>query len=132
MGLSIAGTDSWGWVAFIVALSPFILGSFVVNELRKKGVKNITIPSSKDCDLIERSNCKSAVKNIDIVFHLAAKVGGIGLNQEKPGELFYDNLMMGTQLMHEANEAGVEKFIALGTNDCAQAKHRTVPSHSRG
>ena len=116
----------WATKSVLVTGGNGFLGSFLVNELQKKGVKNITIPSSKDCDLIERSNCKSAVKNIDVVFHLAAKVGGIGLNQEKPGELFYDNLMMGTQLMHEANEAGVEKFIALGTI-CSYPKFAQIP-----
>jgi len=116
----------WTTKSVLVTGGNGFLGSFVVNELRKKGVKNITSPSSKDCDLIERSNCKSAVKNIDIVFHLAAKVGGIGLNQEKPGELFYDNLMMGTQLMHEAKNAGVKKFIALGTI-CSYPKFTKIP-----
>jgi len=116
----------WVTKSVLVTGGNGFLGSLVVNELQKKGVKNITIPSSKDCDLTERSNCKSAVQNIDVVFHLAAKVGGIGLNQEKPGELFYDNLMMGTQLMHEANEAGVEKFIALGTI-CSYPKFAQIP-----
>ena len=91
------------------------VGSNVVNEIKKKGVANIVIPSSKDCDLRIQENCKNVVKDIDIVFHLAAHVGGIGLNREKPGELFYDNLMMGVQLLHEAKNANIKKFISLGT-----------------
>ena len=60
-------------------------------------------------------NCRNVVRDIDIVFNIAAHVGGIGLNRDKPGELFYDNLMMGTQLLHEAKNASVENFVALGT-----------------
>ena len=66
------------------------------------------------------------LENIDVVFHLAAHVGGIGLNREKPGELFYDNLIMGTQLLHESKIAEVEKFIALGTI-CSYPKFAQVP-----
>jgi GDP-L-fucose synthase len=69
---------------------------------------------------------KKAVKDIDIVIHLAAKVGGIGYNQEIPGEMFYDNLLMGVQLMEEARLAGVQKFVALGTI-CAYPKYTPIP-----
>ena len=62
----------------------------------------------------------------EIVIHLAAKVGGIGFNQEKPAELFYDNLIMGTQLLHEAYLRNIEKFVALGTI-CAYPKFTPVP-----
>jgi len=102
------------------------LGSFVVDELKKKGVNEIIISSSALHDLTERENCKKIVEGVDIIFHLAAKVGGIGLNQEKPGELFYDNLMMGTQLIHEAKNSDVEKFIALGTI-CSYPKFTELP-----
>ena len=102
------------------------LGSNVVNEIKKKGVANIVIPSSKDCDLRIQENCKNIVKDIDIVFHLAAHVGGIGLNREKPGELFYDNLMMGVQLLHEAKNANIKKFISLGTV-CSYPKYTNIP-----
>lgn len=102
------------------------LGSYVVDELRKKGANNIVIPTSKDCDLRLGTNCKKIVQDIDIVFHLAAHVGGIGLNKEKPAEMYYDNLMMGTQLLHESKEAGVEKFIALGTI-CSYPKFTPMP-----
>lgn len=104
------------------------LGKQVTAELIKAGAKkeNISIPRSKDCDLTFLSNCQKAVENQDIVIHLAAHVGGIGLNQAKPAELFYDNLMMGVQLIHSAYQAGVEKFICVGTI-CAYPKFTPVP-----
>jgi len=102
------------------------LGSYVIELLKKNNVNNLIAPSSTECDLIQLSNCKQIVKGMDIVFHLAAKVGGIGFNQEKPAELFYDNIMMGTQLMNEAKNAGVEKFIALGTI-CSYPKFTKLP-----
>ena len=71
-------------------------------------------------------NCQRVVKNIDIVIHLAAKVGGIGYNQEHPGQLFYDNLIMGVQLMESARLAEVEKFVAVGTI-CAYPKFTPTP-----
>lgn len=104
------------------------LGSFVVKELLKKGVskKNIFIPRSKECDLRIYGNCQRAVKGQDIIIHLAGNVGGIGYNLENPGTLFYDNLMMGSQLMEAARLAGVEKFVAIGTI-CSYPKYTTVP-----
>ena len=102
------------------------LGSSVVNELKAKGIENIVVPSSKNCDLRIQENCKNIVKDIDVVFHLAAHVGGIGLNREKPGELFYDNLIMGTQLLHESKLAGIQKFVALGTI-CSYPKLTQIP-----
>jgi len=102
------------------------LGKHIVNDLKKLNPKEIITFSSKDLDLRINSNCKKVVQNVDIVFHLAAHVGGIGLNKEKPGELFYDNLMMGTQLLHESKEADVEKFITLGTV-CSYPKFAPIP-----
>jgi len=104
------------------------LGTFVKKELLKRGVeeKNIFIPDLPDFDLRDKKNCEKAVKNQDIIIHLAAKVGGIGLNQEKPGELFYDNLIMGIQLMEEARRARVKKFVAIGTI-CCYPKFTPVP-----
>jgi GDP-L-fucose synthase len=104
------------------------LGKQVVAQLEKAGVlsENITIPRSQTCDLRSLEHCQTAVKDIDVVIHLAAHVGGIGLNREKPAELFYDNLMMGTQLIHAAYLAGVQKFVCVGTI-CAYPKFTPVP-----
>ena len=104
------------------------LGKQVVAQLIQAGAKSekITIPRSQNCDLRSLENCQQAVKNQDIIIHLAAHVGGIGLNREKPAELFYDNLMMGTQLIHAAYQEGVEKFVCVGTI-CAYPKFTPVP-----
>ncbi|MDJ0510704.1 MAG: GDP-L-fucose synthase [Crocosphaera sp.] len=104
------------------------LGKQVVNELVAAGAQRnkITIPRSRDCDLRNLDHCQRAVQQQDFVIHLAAHVGGIGLNQEKPAELFYDNLMMGTQLIHASYEAGIEKFTCVGTI-CAYPKFTPVP-----
>jgi GDP-L-fucose synthase len=104
------------------------LGKQVVTQLAKAGAQpeNIAVPRSQTCDLRSLEHCQTAVKNIDIVVHLAAHVGGIGLNREKPAELFYDNLMMGTQLIHAAYLAGVQKFVCVGTI-CAYPKFTPVP-----
>jgi len=102
------------------------LGKHLVEHLKQHGAKHIRIPSSKEYDLRDVKACKKVVKNIDIVIHLAAKVGGIGFNKEHAGEMFYDNIMMGTQLMHEAWKAGVQKFVAIGTI-CCYPKITPVP-----
>ena len=102
------------------------LGSRLVKILKEKNTKKIVIPDSKKYDLRNVDNCVSVLKEIDIVFHLAAKVGGIGLNQSKPGELFYDNLMMGVNLMEEARRNKIEKFISLGTI-CSYPKFTPLP-----
>ncbi len=104
------------------------LGSYVVRELVKFGVdpKNIFSPSSKEVDLRELNACKKVVKGMDVIIHLAGKIGGIGLNREKPGELFYDNIIMGAQLMEEARRAGVKKFVSIGTV-CAYPNITEIP-----
>jgi GDP-L-fucose synthase len=104
------------------------LGKQVVAELIQAGAdrSKITIPRSKNCDLRVLSNCQQAVANQDIVVHLAAHVGGIGLNRDKPAELFYDNSIMGIQLIHQAYQAGVEKFVCVGTI-CAYPKFTPLP-----
>jgi GDP-L-fucose synthase len=104
------------------------LGQAVVDQLLQAGAtrQQISIPRSRDCDLRQLAACQRAVAQHDIVIHLAAHVGGIGLNREKPAELYYDNLMMGTQLIHAAYEAGVKKFVCVGTI-CAYPKFTPVP-----
>lgn len=104
------------------------LGRQVVDQLCAAGAdpQKISVPRSQDLDLRKMENCQRAVDQQDVVIHLAAHVGGIGLNREKPAELFYDNLMMGTQLIHAAYEAGVQKFVCAGTI-CAYPKFTPVP-----
>ncbi len=104
------------------------LGSFVVEKLLERGIKkeNIFIPHSRDLDLTKWENCVEAVKGKEVVIHLAAAVGGIGANQDHPGKFFYDNLIMGVQLMEAARLAGVEKFVAIGTV-CAYPKFTPAP-----
>ena len=104
------------------------LGRQVVDQLCQAGatIGKISTPRSRELDLVKWDSCQQAVKNQDVVVHLAAHVGGIGLNREKPAELFYDNLMMGTQLIHAAYQEGVEKFVCVGTI-CAYPKFTPVP-----
>lgn len=104
------------------------LGKQVVEQLVRSGAdaEKITVPRSRDFDLTKLEATQKIAANSDIIIHLAAHVGGIGLNREKPAELFYDNLMMGTQLIHSAYQAGVEKFVCVGTI-CAYPKFTPVP-----
>lgn len=102
------------------------LGKHVQELLKKENPKKIIIPRSSEYDLRDVKKVRELLKNVDIVIHLAANVGGIGYNQEHPAELFYDNLMMGTQMMHEAYKSGVEKFVSIGTI-CAYPKFTPVP-----
>lgn len=116
----------WSEKNVVVTGGRGFLGSFVVDNLKKKGAKNLVLPTSNECDLREKSNCKKIVQDADIVFHLAGRAGGIGLMRKNPADIFYDNIMMGTNLIHEAKEAGVEKVIALGTV-CSYPKFASIP-----
>ena len=104
------------------------LGHVVVQKLIEHGVpkENISVPRSKDQNLIIWENCTRAVQGRDIVIHLAALVGGIGANREHPGKFFYENLMMGVQLMEAARQTGVQKLVAIGTI-CAYPKFAPIP-----
>jgi len=104
------------------------LGSFLAEKLIGRGMseQNLRIPRSADTDLRRWENCVKAVKDIDIVVHLAARVGGIGYNQAYPASLFYDNAIMGIQIMEAARQGAVEKFVAVGTV-CAYPKFTRVP-----
>jgi GDP-L-fucose synthase len=102
------------------------LGKQVVAKLEERGCQKIFVPRSKDIDLARWDNCARAVKDTDVVIHLAAKVGGIGYNQTYPASLFYDNAIMGIQMMEAARQEAVEKFVALGTV-CAYPKFTRVP-----
>ncbi|MDY6874184.1 MAG: GDP-L-fucose synthase [Chloroflexota bacterium] len=104
------------------------LGTHLQAELRKRGAKDIFVPRIDDYDLVDRDAISRMLSDSqpDVIIHLAAHVGGIGANRERPAEFFYDNLMMGVQLMHQAYERGVEKFVAIGTV-CAYPKFTPVP-----
>ena len=118
----------WDNKKILVTGGAGFLGSFLVERLKEKGVngKDIRIPRSKDVDLRRWENCVEVVKDIDVVIHLAAKVGGIGYNQKYPATLFYDNAIMGIQMMEAARQKAVEKFVAVGTV-CAYPKFTPVP-----
>ena len=105
------------------------LGSHIISNLtQERGLtkKQITVPRRKDYDLRKWEDCTRAVRNADVVIHLAARVGGIGFNQKYPGTLFYDNMMMGAQLIEAARLSGVEKFVQIGTV-CAYPKFAPAP-----
>lgn len=104
------------------------LGSRVVAKLQERGCRSVFVPRSRDYDLREKDDIQRAIKDAapDVIIHLAARVGGIGANRAHPAEYFYDNLMMGVQLLHEAWRAGVPKFVAIGTV-CAYPKYTPVP-----
>ncbi len=104
------------------------LGKHLVAKLKERGCRNIFIPRIEDYDLVNMEAVKQlyADANPDIVIHLAAKVGGIGANRENPGIFFYDNLMMGAQMMEVGRQAGIEKFVAIGTI-CSYPKFTPVP-----
>lgn len=102
------------------------LGSYVVKKLRQLNPKSVVVPRSKTDDLRLQENCRRVVKDADVVIHLAGNVGGIGYNREHPGQLYYDNILMGTYLMEEARLARVKKFVAIGTV-CAYPKYTKVP-----
>jgi GDP-L-fucose synthase len=100
----------------------------VVEELQRRGLpkENITIPRSKDKDLRVWENCMDVCEGQDMVFHLSASVGGIGYNQENPATLFYDNAIMGIQLIEAARRQNVKKFVQVGTI-CSYPKYTPVP-----
>ena len=104
------------------------LGSYVQEGLRDRGVEDLFIPHIEDYNLVDADDVKKMLTDADpdLVIHLAANVGGIGANLEHPAEFFYDNLMMGVQLMHESWKKGVQKFVAIGTV-CAYPKFTPVP-----
>jgi GDP-L-fucose synthase len=110
------------------------LGSFVTKKLKQRGAMDIFIPRIEDYNLVDPGDIRrmydEALKGINpkdvVIIHLAAHVGGIGANREHPAEFFYDNLMMGVELMHQAYKRGAGKFVAIGTV-CAYPKFTPVP-----
>jgi len=104
------------------------LGTYVVRKLTELGCQNIFVPRSKDYNLVDNEAVKKLYRdsNPDIVIHLAAVVGGIGANRENPGKFFYNNLMMGVQMMEQGRLLSIQKFVAIGTV-CAYPKFTPVP-----
>ena len=119
---------NWAEKKICVTGGAGFLGTHLIRELRSRGAEKIFIPKIEDYDLVDGNAIKRmlADSDPDIIIHLAAHVGGIGANREHPAEFFYDNLMMGVQLIHQAYERGVEKFVAIGTV-CAYPKFTPVP-----
>jgi GDP-L-fucose synthase len=121
---------NWPQERVVVTGGAGFLGGYVVEALRQKGCREIFVPRSKDYDLVD----KAAVKRLyadarpTLVLHLAARVGGIGANRRNPGKFFYDNLMMGVQLIEVGRQVGLRKLVALGTI-CAYPKFCPVPFH---
>ena len=124
----------WQGKRVIVTGGGGFLGSFVIEKLKQRGATDIFIPRMQQYDLTDRDAIRRLLKDtlagIDpknmVIIHLAAHVGGIGANREHPAEFFYDNLMMGVELMHQAWQNGVGKLTAIGTV-CAYPKFTPVP-----
>src|SRR5437867_2406102 len=118
----------WADKRVIVTGGAGFLGSFVVEKLWERGCPTIVVPRSKEYDLRDREAILRLYDEVrpDVVLHLAAVVGGIGANRANPGRFFYDNAIMGVQLMEYARQYGVEKFVAVGTI-CAYPKFTPVP-----
>ncbi len=122
-------TNFWTGKKILLTGGAGFLGTHIVeNLLEKRAVSKdqIVIPRKESSDLRIWDNCRKAVENIDVIIHLAARVGGIGFNQKYPGTLFYDNIMMGVQLIEAARMAKIEKFVQVGTV-CAYPKFTPTP-----
>lgn len=119
---------NWAEKRLCVTGGAGFLGTHLIANLQKRGARDIFIPTIEDYDLVDPDAIRQMLSDSkpDVIIHLAAHVGGIGANREHPAEFFYDNLMMGVQLLHQAYEAGVEKFVAIGTV-CAYPKFTPVP-----
>jgi GDP-L-fucose synthase len=120
--------DFWAKNRFVVTGGMGFLGSHVVRQLRTLGADNVFAPKSLAYNLVKEEAIARLFRETspDVVIHLAAVVGGIGANRENPGRFFYENLMMGAQLMEQARLFGVKKFVAVGTI-CSYPKFTPVP-----
>jgi GDP-L-fucose synthase len=118
----------WPSERVVVTGGAGFLGSYVVEELRRRGASGVFVPRSAQYDLVEMEGVKRLYRDArpTLVLHLAARVGGIGANRDNPGKFFYDNLMMGVQLFEVGRQVGLKKLVALGTI-CAYPKFCPVP-----
>jgi GDP-L-fucose synthase len=124
----------WEARRVIVTGGAGFLGRFVTQKLRQRGAADVFVPRIEDYNLVQAEDIRrmyaDALSGKDpgqvLVIHLAANVGGIGANLDHPAEFFYDNLMMGVELMHQAHRNGIGKFVAIGTV-CAYPKFTPVP-----
>jgi GDP-L-fucose synthase len=128
MAAKSTNSDFWKDRKVCVTGGDGFLGSYVLEKLSERGASQVFVPKIEEYNIVDPEAVKRLLANAnpDLILHLAANVGGIGANQARPAEFFYDNLMMGVQLMHEAWKAGVSKFVAIGTV-CAYPKFTPVP-----
>ncbi len=131
---NIKHSTFWQDKRVIVTGGAGFLGSFVTEKLKQRGATDIFIPRIEEYNLVDPNDIRrlyaDTLKNVDpknvVIIHLAANVGGIGANMDHPADFFYDNLMMGVELMHQAHKNDIGKFVAIGTV-CAYPKFTPVP-----
>lgn len=128
MGAKSGNESFWSGKRVCVTGGAGFLGSYVLEGLAVRGARDVFVPTIEEFDLVQPEVIRRMLhaERPDVILHLAAHVGGIGANRARPAEFFYDNLMMGVQLMHEAWKAGVRKVVALGTV-CSYPKYTPVP-----
>jgi GDP-L-fucose synthase len=124
----VTSKEFWQSNRVVVTGGAGFLGSYVVKQLYECGAEEVFIPKLEDYNLVNHEAVCRLLEDsqADIIIHLAARVGGIGANREHPADFFYDNLMMGVQLIHEAWMSGVKKFVSIGTV-CAYPKFSPIP-----
>jgi len=118
----------WSKERVVVTGGAGFLGGYVLEELRRRGARDVFVPRSREYDLVDMAAVRRLYADTrpTLVLHLAARVGGIGANRANPGKFFYDNLMMGVQLIEVGRQVGLRKLVALGTI-CAYPKFAPVP-----